>query len=326
MEIRKKANAVFEGGGVKGIGIAGALTVAEKKYDWMYVAGTSAGALIAALVAAGYNAEEIGAMVFDLDYSKCTDGAMLSGLPLVGPLLSIIFEMGLYRGDYIENWVREKLAAKGVRTFRDLVKYPGAHIDYRYRLRLIASDITLGRMLVLPQDLRDYDINPDDMDVARAVRMSISIPFFFEPVRLRYRIGDGGYQISYIVDGGVLSNFPVWLFDKSAHRGPTFGFKLVDPGDGHVNVINGPVSLLAGLFSTMMEAHDARYIRESNFVRTIAIPTLGIQTTDFNISREKTRALFAAGVKAAEEFFARWNYRQYLGKYTKIKQEKYYRN
>ena len=50
---KKKANAVFEGGGVKCIGIAGALTVADRYYDWNYVAGTSAGALVAALVAAG---------------------------------------------------------------------------------------------------------------------------------------------------------------------------------------------------------------------------------------------------------------------------------
>lgn len=317
MEIRKKANAVFEGGGVKGIGIAGALTVAEKKYKWVYVAGTSAGALIAALVAAGYCAEEIRDMVFALDYSSCMDGALFHGLPLVGPLLSIMFEMGLYRGDYIENWVREKLAAKGVRTFRDLVINPGSYNDYRYRLRLIASDITLGRMLVLPQDIRDYGINPDNLDVARAVRMSISIPFYFEPVRLRYRDAGGGNLISYIVDGGLLSNFPVWLFDKCSHGGPTFGFKLVDPGEGHPNVINGPLSLLSALFTTMLEAHDTRYIKESNFARTIPIPTLGIASTDFALSREKTQALYASGVKAAEEFFDNWNYSKYLVKYAR---------
>lgn len=314
---RNKANAVFEGGGVKGIGIAGALWVAEKNYDWVYVAGASAGALIAALVAAGYDAGEIRDMVFAMDYSKCTDGTLLYGLPLAGPVLSILFEMGMYKGDYIENWVREKLAAKGVKTFRDLVLSRRCHADYRYKLRLVASDISLGRMLVLPQDIGDYGINPDDLEVARAVRMSISIPFFFEPVRLRYKSADGNNLTSYIVDGGVLSNFPVWLFDNSPHSGPTFGFKLTDPQEGHPRNINGPVSLFGALFATMLEAHDARYVKESNFARTIAIPTLGVDATDFNLSGKKARALFESGVRSAEEFFENWNYRQYIARYVK---------
>lgn len=317
MDVRRDANAVFEGGGVKGIGIAGALTVAEKYYKWMYVAGTSAGAIIAALAAAGYNAGEIGEMVFDIDYGKYADGFLCHGVPFVGPLLSIIFEMGLYRGDYIENWIREKLAAKGVRTFRDLVVNTRCHDAYRYRLRVIASDISLGRILVLPQDIRDYGINPDDLEVARAVRMSISIPFFFEPARLRYKTATGSFLTSYIVDGGVLSNFPVWLFDKSPHPAPTFGFKLTDPGEGHPQNISGPVSLFASLFSTMLEAHDARYIKESHFARTITIPTLGIASTDFRISRENARALFESGVRAAERFFNKWSYQNYLAKYVK---------
>jgi NTE family protein len=314
---RYKANAVFEGGGVKGIGIAGALLVAEQRYDWMYVAGTSAGALIAALVAAGYSAMEIRDLIFDFEYAKCMDGPLTNGLPIIGPLLTVIFEMGLYRGDYIEKWVREKLAAKGVRTFRDLVVQPAGHINYRYKLRLIASDVSLGRMLVLPQDLRDYGLNPDDLDVARAVRMSISIPFFFEPVRLRYKTAAGKQHLSYIVDGGVLSNYPVWLFDRSPRPAPTFGFKLIEPAEGRPHNISGPVSLFTALFSTMMEAHDIRYIKESNFARTIAIPTLGIATTDFALGGEKARVLYASGVTAAEKFFGAWNYKHYLVKYAK---------
>lgn len=317
MEIRRNANAVFEGGGVKGIGIAGALTVAENKYIWNYVAGTSAGAIIAALVAAGYTAGEISDLVFSLDYRKCADGVILQGLPLVGPLLSIIFEMGLCRGDYLENWIREKLAAKGVRTFRDLVINSRNRDNYRYRLRVIASDVSLGRMLVLPQDIREYGINPDDLEVARAVRMSISIPFFFEPVRLRYKTMTGSFLTSYIVDGGVLSNYPVWLFDKGPNPAPTFGFKLTDPGDGRHQHISGPVSLFTALFSTMLEAHDARYIKESHFARTVPIPTLGITSTDFGLSRADARALFDAGVRSAERFFNNWNYQKYLAKYVK---------
>ncbi len=56
----RRADAVFQGGGVKVIGLVGALTVAEQYgYRWVNVAGTSAGAMVAALVAAGYRAEEV---------------------------------------------------------------------------------------------------------------------------------------------------------------------------------------------------------------------------------------------------------------------------
>ena len=51
--------------------------------------------------------------------------------------------------------------------------------------------------------------------------MSMSIPFFFEPVV---------HKKSYFVDGGILSNFPVWLFDSPGiPEWPTFGFKFIEP-------------------------------------------------------------------------------------------------
>lgn len=124
-------------------------------------------------------------------------------------------------------------------------------------------------------------------------------------------------QISYIVDGGVLSNFPVWLFDTEgkAPAWPTLGFKLVEPEEGAPHRIRGPISLLGALFNTMMEAHDARYIKDENFARTIPILTLGVKTTEFNISREKSEALYQSGREAAEEFFAAWDFNRYIAKY-----------
>ena len=83
--------------------------------------------------------------------------------------------------------------------------------------------------------------------------------------------------------------------------------------------MRGPISLLAALFSTMMEAHDARYIEDENFTRTIPIPTLGIKTTEFDISRERSEALYQSGREAAEKFFAKWDFDTYVAKYRKGK-------
>ena len=316
------ADAVFEGGGVKGIGLVGAVAVAEEKgYRWSNVAGTSAGAIVAALVAAGYNATELRQVMAELDYNRLKDAGFVDRVPLVGKLASVIFEKGIYEGTFFEDWIRELLLKKNVSTFGDLI-VPEFRDDeqYRFKLRVIASDISRGRMLVLPQDISGYGIRPEELNVAIAIRMSMSIPFFFEPVKLN-NMKTG--QTSYIVDGGVLSNFPVWLFDTHGDEPewPTFGFKLVEPETEQEvpHQVRGPISLLTALFATMMEAHDAQYIKDENFVRTIPIPTLGVGTTEFNISRERSEALYQSGRQAAEKFFANWDFNQYVEKYRRGK-------
>jgi len=314
---KQKANAVFEGGGVKGIGMAGALTVADRYYDWNYVAGTSAGAIIAALVAAGYSADEVREKLYSLDFKRIQDPDRIGNMRWLGPLLSLELNLGLFRGEYIENWIRENLKKKGVERFGDLVVPHGRKPEGKYRLRVIASDVSRGEMLILPQDIARYGIDPDYLDVARAIRMSISIPFFFQPVKLTHTDEKGNRTLCHVVDGGVLSNFPVWLFDgNEGGRGvPTIGFKLVGPDAGRPNHIRGPLSMLKAMVETMLEAHDNRYISDKNFARTIAIPTLGVRTTDFNISHAKCRELYQSGVGAAEAFFRNWDHQVYLRKF-----------
>ena len=316
------ADAVFEGGGVKGIGLVGAVAVAEERgYQWANVAGTSAGAIVAALLAAGYNAAEMKEIMDELDYNNFKDTSLLDRVPLVGPMASMIFEKGIYEGKFIENWIRELLRKKNVQTFNDLVLEEYKDDErYRFKLRVVASDISQGRLLVLPQDIADFGIQPENLNVAAAVRMSMSIPFFYEPVKLRNKETN---QISYIVDGGILSNFPVWLFDTEGEipEWPTFGFRLVEPEEEREipHQVRGPISLFAALFSTMMQAHDARYIKDEQFIRTIPIPTLGIGTTEFDISRERSEALYQSGREAAEKFFDTWNFSKYIGRYRRGK-------
>jgi NTE family protein len=76
----------------------------------------------------------------------------------------------------------------------------------------------------------------------------------------------------------------------------------------------------------MMEAHDARYVDDKDFVRTIPIPTLGVQTTQFTLSRERSEALYWSGANAASEFFQRWDFEEYKAKYhSKEPSERRYR-
>src|SRR5215210_3400984 len=194
------ADLVFEGGGVKGVGLAGALaTLEEREYRPQNIAGTSAGAITAALLAAGYTADELREIIVSLDYRQFQDRAWEDKVPLVERSLSLLLDLGLFEGDRFLEWIRERLAAKGVHTFADLVQAEyAADPKYRSRLQVIASDVTTHELLVLPRDARKLGVEPDDLDVGLAVRMSMSIPIFFEPVRIEHsKTG----QTHLIVDG-----------------------------------------------------------------------------------------------------------------------------
>lgn len=313
----KRADGVFEGGGVKGIGLAGALYTAEKLgVQWKNVAGTSAGSIVASFVAAGYTADDIRKILQDLDLKKIKDKGPEDKIPLVGVAFSLITQLGIYEGNYIENFIRDLLAKKKKHHFKDL-RYEGPDSGdprFRYRLRVVTADVTKGELVVLPQDIENYNENPDEFSIAQAVRMSISIPGFFEPVKLGK---------SVFVDGGMLSNFPVWLFDSDGvPEWPTFGFRLVNEEeikDGRVRKspkkIKGPTDYILALVYTMIEAHDKYYMRTHNYERTILIPTLGIRSTDYDIEKEKQLKLFISGAQAAVKFFKKWNFEEYKKKF-----------
>src|SRR5579859_2260010 len=119
-QTERKIDGVFEGGGVKGIGLVGAVSVIEEAgYEFVHLAGTSAGAIVATLLAAGYSAAELKEIITQLDLSKLEDPTLFMRVPVVGPLISELLKDGLYKGDVFESQMREWLAAKGKHTFKD---------------------------------------------------------------------------------------------------------------------------------------------------------------------------------------------------------------
>ncbi len=314
---------VCEGGGVKGIGLAGAYAVLEESGRHpRNVAGTSAGAITAALIAAGYTSKELNDAVFNLDYRSFEDPTWEDKIPLIGKGLSIGMENGIYLGNEFEKWIRGMLAAKHIHTFADLpADWEGA--TFPSRLQVIASDLSAGKMLILPKDAEQLGIDPAEMEVAQAIRMSMSIPVFFEPVRWK---NPKTNRQHVIVDGGILSNYPIWLFDSAPGkepRWPTFGLMLVEP-DPKIPIgerlpepekaVHGPrglIAMLTNIVHTMMEAHDRQYIDKSEYARTIPIPTLGVGTTEFNITKERTQALYESGRNAATDFLKTWKFPEY---------------
>jgi NTE family protein len=289
---------VFSGGGIKGFALIGAYAAVEKKgFRFKRVAGTSAGSLVAALIAAGYTSKEIAQLIGELDLKKFMDSRSTVIPFALAKWVFLYWKLGLYRGRVFESWVAEKLAKKGLRTFGDLPPET---------LRVIASDLTNGTMLVLPDDLPKYGINPQTFPIAKAIRMSCSLPFFFEPVKVRDYQGR-----NIIVDGGVLSNFPMWLFDTDNVKKvrPVLGVKLSHNLIEHPrHEINNAINMFEALFETMKDAHDARYISRKHEKNIIFIPTEGVMTTEFELTDEKKHELIELGWNCAMKFFKRWGY------------------
>ena len=302
------ADLVLEGGGVKGIALVGAYSVIEERgYTINRVAGTSAGSIAGALIAARMSAKELETEMRGLDYSKFKDKGLLDKVPLFGKAMSVMFEDGVYEGTYARNWVRDQLAKKGVKTFADLpYDDPKLEPEQQYRLVVMASDITRGRLRKFPWDYPVYTLGPGAQEVADAVRASMSIPFFFEPVKLTHREG----HESVLVDGGMLSNFPVQVFDaqnRRKARWPTFGIKLSARAkalEGTVADVSGPISMTKAMVKTMTGFYDRMYVDDPDIqARTIFVDTGTIQATDFGLTDEQRDMLFENGRSAAKKFF-----------------------
>jgi NTE family protein len=297
--------------------------------QWVNVAGTSAGAIVAALLVAGCDAAQLERILKETPYKRFADYGF--GGKWIGAPLNALRSRGIARGRYFKVWLGERFAesslGKSDPTFADVRRNdlpPDLPADQakaaRYRLRVIASDITEGRMLILPDDIDEYEdvsgqsFDKDSFPLADAVRMSMGFPFFFDPVTL-YR----NRRPHLIVDGGLLSNFPVWLFDSPQPvKRPTWGFRL-HRGEGaesppyrKVPRPFWPVPLGKAMFFAATEAWDRR-VSKATQVRTVSIPTGQVPTLKFELSDGERDSLYDSGYRQARQFLR--TQREYVNSY-----------
>ncbi|WP_461206853.1 patatin-like phospholipase family protein [Clostridium sp. DL1XJH146] len=289
-----KINAVFEGGGIRAIGIIGAVNCFEDSgFTWAKLAGTSSGAIMATLLASGFTGKEINKLLINTNFLKFMDRNPVQRIPFVGKPLGIIREKGIFSGDYMEEYFYDIFAAKGVYTFSNL-KENGV-----YKVKIVASDITRKKQLVLPDDLPYYGIDPDKFSVAKAVRMSCSIPFYFKPVVInRNEINH------FVVDGSVVRNYPIDIFDGYEEDVKTIGFKYEqeeissNTGAGRTD----PLSFLYDIAASVPNENNSIHLLPENKERTVLIPTNGVSVTDFELNKEKGLLLYKLGYKKANEY------------------------
>jgi NTE family protein len=302
-------NLVLEGGGVKGIGLVGAISVLEEHgFTFVRVAGTSAGAIVGSLVAAGFTSTELHDLMASLDYTKFRDASALERALKVTEGLDLWFHEGMYKGEYFHQWIRDQLNTKGTRVFGDLRTDAGSGVPdaEQYKLVVMASDVSQGELVRLPWAFVDPAHPRDEQPIADAVRASMSIPFFFRPFPLDvYPNGP-----SVMVDGGMLSNFPIDTFDSPTGAPPsipTIGIKLSarQRADMLQHQVKGDISLTMALLGTMQSWSDQMHLNDPGVIeRTIFVDTLGVNATDFEITRAVQEQLFQNGRTAAENWLA----------------------
>lgn len=320
-----RADLVLSGGGVKGVALAGAVAALnDAGYRSWRVSGTSAGAIVGALVAAGLTDDTLTQVAMRLDYRRFADPVPLDRVPVIGPGLALLGGQAMYRGDYARSWVADELAGLGVRTFGDLrLDDPQLPPEQRYKLVVTCADVTLGRLVRLPWDYASvYGMDPDAQPVADAVRASMSIPLVFEPVTLTNpKTGTR----STLVDGGVVSNFPIDSLDRTdgrQPRWPTFGITLraqIPGPDGHLlpnwlNQVAPPsVHLLERVLTTALIGRDQAYLHQPWVAaRTIEIDADEVGFADFSLTPAQVRRLHTEGYQAARRFLATWDWAAYL--------------
>jgi NTE family protein len=301
-----EADGVFSGGGIKGLAFAGALqAAAEAGYtEWVDLAGTSAGAITAMALAVGYDANGLREL-FGFDFSKIDDRGGPFGLGVVVNY----FHHGITRGKALTKWIESLLENAPLKQDGRPPKVFG---DLKHRLRVIGADIAHSRMVVFPDDVTGYldddgkPYVPDRFPIATAVRISAGYPGFFPPIALRNAAtGKDGA----LVDGGVTSGFPVFLFDQPDPKRPTWAFRLYDgapPEKPPYHPINGlawPIDMISDVIDTAINALDDFELKTFGN-RVIAIPTGDISALDFSLSDAQKQQLYDFGYAAGKEFFA----------------------
>ncbi|MDP4095183.1 MAG: patatin-like phospholipase family protein [Bacillota bacterium] len=205
-------------------------------------------------------------------------------------------------GDYIEEWVSRILKGRGIATFADFKGGEKNDINpHGYKMRMTAVDLTRWKVITLPDDIEFYGIDPDRLEVAKAIRMSTSVPFAFKPVEIKKREGGRG-KTYHIVDGGVLDNFPIWLVDKSPDI-RTVGFKL-DGGKSKIFSMSFPLSILKVLISASHDIGVPVYTYNTENVKHIN--AVKVSSLNFKLTGAEKQYLYESGKYSADMFFERF--------------------
>jgi NTE family protein len=321
-------NLVLEGGGVRGLAYAGAFSVLEEKgilQQIENVAGSSAGSIAGMLVCVGYTANEIDSLMLELPIQKFNDGK--GGI--FGKYKRFKKKYGIYKGVAVEKWLQQLVQNKTGNpflTFEDLQNLCSAKSGYK-KLYCTGTNISKQQLEVF-----SFYTTPK-MPIALAVRISSGVPLYFEPIGLdnnlqRITKKDTSVFVNYYVDGGMLCNYPISIFDtcqddfsanallcnKLKFNKQTIGVKLerlqqIDSfNNNNVNIAGYKINKLSDYITAFanltMETLSRKYPNlENELGRTIYVNQGNISPKIKKTKQQDKLLLYENGVNAANDFF-----------------------
>ncbi len=325
-------NLVFAGGGVLGIAYLGVL-------DYLYdhsifqnmkrVAGTSAGAITACITSFSLPFNEMKAMTDSLDYSKVPQKGTHPDLNVIPGLFQgeaeklledidclyrLVNDYGWYSSEYIYKWIQEQIASQFDETkklppytFEDF-KNPNIHKDQKQFLDLyvIGTDISTTSSKVF-----SFETTPK-MEVALAIRISMSIPLYFESIKIDMNDSSENEMLHIFSDGGIMRNYPINIFDSDFFKGimvdganiQTLGAKFMS--NIKYSEINNLVEYIENLVKSFHRVQQDIYNHSpQDRARSIEIDTGDVSFTDFDIKPgdETYDFLYTQGYNAARNYF-----------------------
>lgn len=320
-------NLALEGGGIRGIAYAGVFAVLEQKgilQNIEKVAGSSAGAIAGLMISLGYQAGEIDSMMAELRIQEFNDG----GGGALGKYIRVKNNYGLYKGERFEKWLQMLVAGK---TGNPLLSFAALH-QLKQQNPLLKDLYVTGTNLSKQQlQIFSHEHSPQ-MPIALAVRISSSIPFYFEPIALNNRFeeikkdADSSLEVNYYIDGGLLCNYPVGMFDSCENKenplncfdatlNPlTLGIKLERP-EQIDSLKNNSIAIppyhpqnlqeyFAAFSNLLIETLSRKYPNLANERgRTIYVSYGNIESTPRKMKPHEKKLLYDNGVKAALAFF-----------------------
>lgn len=277
----------IEGGGVKGIASAGALLRLDELGVYKNIkriSGSSAGAICAGAIAVEYSAQEIVDVLKETDFKQFEDDS--SGY--IRDAFRLFNKYGIAKGDAFFKWYGEIMYKK---TGNKNITFQEVYDKFGNDLIITGTNVDKQKTVYF-----SYKTHPD-MAVRQAVRISMSIPFFYEPVK---------YNDDLYVDGGVLQNYPIDVFDDvNTECNPcAIGILLVSEDEiQHKELDTGSVIKFGmAIVNGMLNQLSLRHISSQYWKQTIKVNTFDISSTNFSLTKEQQNRLLTSGYTAVEKW------------------------
>ena len=312
-------NLVFEGAGIRGLAYAGVVRSLEEQEiieDVENVGGTSAGAIIALLIALEYNSQELTSIISDTEFQQFNDGKYF----FIGGISRTIKRYGWYQGEAFSDWIGALIADK---TGDPDISFTEFYEQGYKDLYLTATCLNKQKLVVLSR--KSYP----DMKIRDAVRISMSIPIYYQAVFVdslgtTYPEPVAGKELDVMVDGGIVGNFPIQIFDTYPNEGAsddlripnkqTLGIRIdtesqIIEDESKKDLAEYPIEdfqdYVAAFYTMVVENLNRQLLTDEDWERTVSVSSVGIGPKVKKLSPEQKERLINSGYESTNQYFKR---------------------